>query len=63
MEHATIQMISGTVGLVIFVLLFVGVLTYALWPKNKDRFARAARLPLEDKPGPDIYARGDRGER
>ena len=28
--------------------LFVGVLVYALWPSNKDRFAEAARMPLRE---------------
>ena len=36
-------------GTVYFVLLFLGVLTYALWPKNQKRFDAAARSVLSDK--------------
>lgn len=40
--------IAGTLGLILFCLLFAGVLIYALWPGNKGRFSRAARQPLMD---------------
>ncbi len=63
MDHATLQMISGTVGLIIFVGLFLGVLTYALWPKNKDKFTHAARLPLDDAQDSKPLTGGDNGER
>ena len=56
-------MISGTLGLIIFVVLFLGILTYALWPKNKDKFDRAAHLPLDDAQGPKSIAGGNHGER
>ena len=32
----------------VFVGLFVAVLFYALWPRNRAAFDKAARLPLED---------------
>ena len=48
MEYETWRAISGMVGLIIFIILFAGVLVYALWPKNKAKFDHAARLPLED---------------
>jgi cytochrome c oxidase cbb3-type subunit IV len=32
----------------LFVALFVAVVVYALWPRNRATFDRAARLPLED---------------
>lgn len=35
-------------GAVYFIIMFAVVFAYALWPKNKDRFERAARIPLED---------------
>ena len=47
MDYQTIQAISGTIGLLIFVSLFVGILIYALRPKNKAKFDHAARLPLD----------------
>jgi cytochrome c oxidase cbb3-type subunit IV len=31
-----------------FMVLFAGVLLYALWPGNKEMFDKAARIPLED---------------
>jgi len=36
-------------GLIYFMLLFFGICAYALWPKNKDKFDRAARMPLDDQ--------------
>ena len=29
-------------------LLFVGIVAYALWPKNKARFGDASRIPFKD---------------
>ncbi len=29
-------------------LLFLGIVAYALWPSNKAKFEHAARIPLED---------------
>lgn len=31
------------------VLLFVGIVAYALWPGNRRKFREAARIPLEDE--------------
>ncbi len=36
-------------GAVYFTALFVGALIYALWPRNGERFRRAARLPLDEE--------------
>lgn len=36
-------------GAVYFGGLFVVVLIYALWPRNKARFDRAARIPLDEE--------------
>lgn len=59
MDYETWRAVSGTVGLIIFVSLFAGVLIYALWPKNKAKFDHAARLPLEDEnPKTDPLAHG-----
>ena len=33
---------------VYFTLMFLAALAYACWPRNKARFDRAARMPLED---------------
>ena len=39
---------AQTWGLVYFVILFAGVLVYALWPSNGKRFRDAARIPLRE---------------
>ncbi|HVZ67862.1 MAG TPA: cbb3-type cytochrome c oxidase subunit 3 [Rhizomicrobium sp.] len=33
---------------VYFTLMFAAALAYALWPSNRSRFDRAARIPLND---------------
>jgi cytochrome c oxidase cbb3-type subunit 4 len=35
-------------------VLFIAVLGYALWPRNKDKFDHASRLPLSDEPPEDF---------
>jgi cytochrome c oxidase cbb3-type subunit 4 len=32
----------------LFVAIFIGIVTYALWPRNKAAFDEAARLPLRE---------------
>ena len=39
-------------GTVFFTSFFVLAIVYALWPKNKARFDRAAALPLADDDSP-----------
>jgi cytochrome c oxidase cbb3-type subunit 4 len=31
------------------VLLFAGIVAYALWPGNRRKFRQAARIPLDDE--------------
>jgi cytochrome c oxidase cbb3-type subunit 4 len=45
--YTLLASIAQTVGLLIFVGGFLGVVTYALWPKNRPMFDRAAHLPLD----------------
>ena len=40
--------IAQTWGLVYFVVLFVVVLIYALWPSRQKQFDEAARIPLKE---------------
>ena len=40
---------AQTYGLIYLFGLFVIVLLYALWPKNKKKFEEAANIPLEEK--------------
>ena len=32
----------------IFVGIFIAIVTYALWPRNKKAFDEAARMPLRE---------------
>jgi cytochrome c oxidase cbb3-type subunit 4 len=53
MTYEQVASITQVAALVLFVVLFVGVLIYAFWPGNKKRFEDAARLPLEKGPPED----------
>jgi cytochrome c oxidase cbb3-type subunit IV len=39
---------AQTWGLAFLVVLFAGVLIYAFWPGNREKFKRAAETPLND---------------
>ncbi len=41
-------------GTVFFTAFFTLCIIYALWPKNKVRFERAANLPLIDDDHPEL---------
>ena len=48
---ATYKMLAEfaqTWGLVYFVMIFLVVLIYALWPSSRKRFDEAARIPLRE---------------
>ena len=53
MTYADATQIAQTWGLGLLVILFAGVVVYALWPGNRDKFKRAAAAPLakEDDDG------------
>ena len=51
MTYETISRFVTQGGAMYFGLMFVAVLIYALWPKNKARFEHAARLPLDEEEG------------
>ena len=48
MSYALLSSFAQTGGLLYFVAMFLAVLIYALWPRNRARFARAAHLPLAE---------------
>ena len=52
MTYEAASVLSQTVVLVLFVVLFVGIVAYVFWPGNKKKFDEAAQLPLDndDKP-------------
>lgn len=33
---------------VTLMIIFAGIVGYALWPRNKELFEHASRIPLED---------------
>ena len=33
----------------IFVLIFIAIVTYALWPRNRAAFDEASRMPLREE--------------
>lgn len=39
---------SQSWGSVYFMIIFAAVCAYALWPSNKAKFDKAARVPLQD---------------
>ncbi|MEZ5937262.1 MAG: cbb3-type cytochrome c oxidase subunit 3 [Hyphomonadaceae bacterium] len=49
MSYEAISHFAQTWGMLYFVLIFGVALAYALWPKNKDTFKRAANLPANEK--------------
>ncbi|BBB96753.1 MULTISPECIES: cbb3-type cytochrome c oxidase subunit 3 [Bradyrhizobium] len=38
----------GTLWTPIFVGIFIAIVAYALWPRNKSLFDAAARMPLRE---------------
>ncbi len=39
---------AQTWGLIYFLVLFIAVLVYALWPSRQKKFDEAARVPLRE---------------
>ncbi len=52
LSYDTIATISQVTSLLMFVAMFAGVLGYALWPRNGQRFqaAQLSALDLDGKP-------------
>ncbi len=46
--HFFITDLISTFWTPVFVVLFVAVVLYAFWPKNRATFNEAARTPLKD---------------
>ena len=47
-NYAFFAHLAQTWGLVYFVVIFVTVLVYALWPSRQKQFDEAARMPLRE---------------
>ena len=50
MTYETLSAFAQTWGLCFLVVMFIVALVYALWPGNREKFQRAARLPLDEEP-------------
>jgi cytochrome c oxidase cbb3-type subunit 4 len=48
MTYETVSHFAQTWGLVYLVVLFAGVLFYALRPGSKQKFEQAANIPLKE---------------
>lgn len=46
MSYDTVATISQVVSLLMFIALFIGVLVYAFWPGNKQRFDKIQHRAL-----------------
>jgi cytochrome c oxidase cbb3-type subunit 4 len=47
MTYESAQSIFGMAGLIIFLVLFAGVVAFVAWPGNRKGFEEASRIPLE----------------
>lgn len=48
LAYRDVAYFAATWGLLYFLALFIGVVAYAYWPRNKSKFDRAAQIPLRD---------------
>ena len=47
MTYQTVAAFTQSFSLLLFFVLFIGVVIYALWPGNRNVFERASRMPLD----------------
>lgn len=47
MTYENIAGFTQSLSLVIFFSLFIGVVIYAIWPGNSNKFEDASRMPLD----------------
>ena len=47
MTYQTVAAFTQSFSLLLFFVLFIGVVVYALWPGNRNVFERASRMPLD----------------
>lgn len=48
MDYHTVSGFAQSWGLVYLVVLFVAAIGWALWPRNRERFDEAARIPFKE---------------
>jgi cytochrome c oxidase cbb3-type subunit IV len=51
MTYFDLAVFSKTWGMIFLIVLFLSAVTYALWPSNKNKFSKAAQMPLFDEEG------------
>lgn len=49
MTYEAANHFAQTWGMALLIVVFTGVLIYALWPGNRDKFNHAAQAPLADE--------------
>ena len=48
MTYESAAAFAQTSGLLYFIGIFLAVILYAFWPRNRSRFEAAAHLPLSE---------------
>lgn len=54
MTYDTVATFSQVTSLLMFVAMFIGVVTFAVWPRNKARFEEAQRQALDLDRAPEL---------
>lgn len=49
MSYEQATTFAQTWGLLLLAALFAAAVIYALWPGNREKFKRAAHMPLDDE--------------
>jgi cytochrome c oxidase cbb3-type subunit IV len=49
MTYEQLSAFAQTSGMIYFIIIFMGVCLYVFWPKNRAKFNKAARMPLENE--------------
>ncbi len=49
MTYETVASVAPTIGLIFFITFFAAVVAYTFWPRNRDKFRRAAKMPLDEE--------------
>lgn len=60
MTYETIATFSQVTSLLMFVAMFLGIVAYAMWPKNKARFEAVQRRALDLDTAATLRQRGQR---
>jgi cytochrome c oxidase cbb3-type subunit IV len=49
MTYEQLSAFAQTSGMIYFIAIFAAVCAYAIWPSNRAKFEKAARMPLENE--------------